>query len=69
MNKYFIIGFVFGSLFDLFCDLCVIPLKRKWKRDCNYDCSKCRVWDCERFDCINQIEKIKRKEHKNEIEK
>ena len=60
MNKYFMIGFAFGCLYDFLSYLIVIPIKKKWRRECNYDCSKCRVWDCERFDCIRQMEKDKK---------
>lgn len=60
MNKYFIIGFVFGCLYNFLSYLIVIPTKRKWRRECNYDCSKCKVFDCERFDCIRQMKKDKK---------
>lgn len=55
------LGFVLGSLYDLICNLILIPFKRKWRRECNYDCSKCKAFDCERFDCIRQMEKDKKK--------
>lgn len=54
------LGFVLGSLYDLICNLILILFKRKWRRECNYDCSKCKAFDCERFDCIRQMEKDKK---------
>lgn len=57
----FMLGFLLGMFNDLLCYLSTIPIKRKWRRECNYNCSKCRVWDCERHDCI----RIKEKEKKN----
>ena len=60
MNKYFMIGFIFGYLYDSLSYLIVIPTKRKWRRECNYDCSKCKVFDCERFDCMRQMKKDKK---------
>lgn len=60
MNKYFMIGFAFGCLYNFLCYLIAIPTKRKWRRECNYDCSKCKVFDCERFDCVRQMKKDKK---------
>lgn len=60
MEKYFIIGFLLGMFNDFLCYLTVIPIKRKWRRECNYDCSKCKVFDCERFDCMRQMKKDKK---------
>lgn len=60
MEKYFIIGFLLGMFNDFLCSLTVIPIKRKWRRECNYDCSKCKVFDCERFDCMRQMKKDKK---------
>ena len=60
MEKYFMFGFISCSLYNFLCYLILIPIKKKWRRECNYDCSKCRVWDCERFDCIRQMEKDKK---------
>ncbi len=57
----FVLGFICGTIFDLLCNLSIIPFKRKYAKDCNFDCSKCKVWDCERHDCI----RMKEKEEKN----
>lgn len=53
----FMLGFLLGMFNDLLCYLSTIPIKRKWRRECNYDCSKCRVWDCERHNCIRMKER------------
>lgn len=60
MEKYFMFGFISCFLYNSLCYLILIPIKRKWRRECNYDCSKCRVFDCEKFDCIRQMEKDKK---------
>lgn len=60
MNEYFMIGFLLGMFNDFLCYLIVIPTKRKWRRECNYDCSKCKVFDCERFACMRQMKKDKK---------
>lgn len=47
-----IIGFFIGSAFNCFSDLMVEPIRRRWRKKSNYDCSKCKVWDCSRHLCI-----------------
>lgn len=56
-----IIGFFIGSLCECFSNLSVEPIRRRWRRQCNYDCSKCKVWDCDRFYCLVQKEKENKK--------
>lgn len=56
-----IIGFLIGTLCDYFSNLSVERIKRRWRRQCNYDCSKCKVWDCDRFYCLEQKEKENKK--------
>lgn len=29
----------------------VNQLEKKWRKECNFDCSKCKVWDCNVFNC------------------
>lgn len=60
MEKYFIIGYLLGMFTDLCWYLTNIPSKRKWRRECNYNCSKCRVWYCDKFDCMRQMKKDKK---------
>lgn len=60
-----VLSFIWGYLYSIILDISVYPIKRKWRRQCNYDCSKCKVWDCERHDCLNQ----KRKELKKLMRK
>ena len=63
-----LIGFVLGIIFDWFNWFSVEPIRKKWRKQCNYDCSKCKVWDCERFLCLAQKEKeIKKKERGRNI--
>ena len=40
--------FVFGFLYNDLLDLVVEPIRRKWRKECKFDCSKCKVWDCSR---------------------
>lgn len=49
MNLF--IAFMLGYLFDLICDLMVEPIRKHWRKECNYDCSTCRVWDCVKHSC------------------
>lgn len=57
----FIKGFIVGSLYSVIGSLLCEPVRRKWRKECNYDCSKCRVWDCPRHTCLKCKEKSKRK--------
>lgn len=56
-----LIGFFIGSAFDCFCNLMVEPLRRRWRRECKYNCSKCKVWDCSRHNCLKQKYKDEKK--------
>ena len=49
--------FICGMLFESFNDFLVEPVRKRWRRKCNYDCSKCGVWDCDRHLCNEQKEK------------
>lgn len=62
----FVAGLIYGATMNILFDLFVYPLKRKWRRQCNYDCSKCKVWDCDRHYCLKQKNKDERKENENE---
>lgn len=54
MDGKFLIGFIIGFSVDVIGNLLIIPIKKKWQKDCNYDCSKCKVWDCEMHDCMRR---------------
>ncbi len=64
--KDILFGFFIGSLFDCFCNLMVEPIRRRWRKECKYNCSNCRVWDCGRHLCIQQKKKYERNEKENE---
>lgn len=51
MNKYIFIGFLLNEIMHFFGDLLCEPIRKKWRKECNYDCSKCKVWDCYVFNC------------------
>lgn len=52
-----LIGFIYGSLLSLMCDLLCEPIRNKWRRDCKFDCSKCKVWDCQKNVCDSKKRK------------
>ena len=56
MNKLFL-SFVLGMLYTCLLDLIVQPIRIKCRKQANYDCSKCKVWDCPRKRCIYLKEK------------
>jgi len=41
-----LIYFILGMIFESFCNLLVEPIRNKWRKECNYHCSMCKVWDC-----------------------
>lgn len=47
----YMIYFMFGFLFNYLLDLVVEPIRNKWRRDCKFDCSKCKVGDCDKKVC------------------
>ena len=64
MNKYLFYGFILGQLIPLFGDLLCEPIRNKWRKDCNYDCSKCKVWDCNVYNCKKFADKLNNMEDK-----
>lgn len=61
-----LIGFFIGSAFDCFSNLMVEPIRRRWRKQCQYNCSKCKVWDCGRHICSEQKYKDEKKGKENE---
>lgn len=39
-------SFILGMFYYLILDFSILPIRRKWQKDCNYDCSICKVFDC-----------------------
>lgn len=58
--KGFILGFITCVIMQIIEIISVEPMKKKWRRQCNFNCENCRVWDCDKHLCDEQ----KRKEHK-----
>lgn len=54
MDGNFLIGFIIGFSADIIGSLLTFPIRKKWKKECNYDCTKCKVWDCEMKDCMRR---------------
>ena len=54
----YLMFFVFGFLYNDLLDLVVEPTCRKWRKECEFDCSKCKVWDCSRKQCLKYKEKV-----------
>lgn len=63
----FLLGLILKSGIDLirYC-LCEL-IRRKWRKECNFDCSNCKVWDCDRHDCLAQKKNHERKLKKKEL--
>nr|DAG02168.1 MAG TPA: PsbA, PsbB, PsbC, PsbD, PsbE-FCP supercomplex, PLANT PROTEIN [Inoviridae sp. ctDDr4] len=38
----YLMFFVFGFLYNDLLDLVVEPTLRKWRKECEFDCSKCK---------------------------
>lgn len=54
-----IIGYLFGFIFDFICE----PIRNKWRKDCNYNCKVCKVWDCQKKVCDYKKERKKYDRH------
>lgn len=65
----YMIYFMFGVLFKDLLDLVVEPIRNKWRKDCKFDCSKCKVWDCSKKDCLRYKEKYLSKKDGVDYEK
>ena len=52
-----ILGFLIVIFIFMISEIAVVRLRRKWAKQCNYDCSKCKVWDCQRHICLEDIKK------------
>lgn len=57
MEYKMILAFIAGAAFECFNNLMVEPIRRRDRRKCNYDCSKCKVWDCDKHLCDEQKKK------------
>lgn len=64
MDKYLMIGFLIGYFFDLLQYYSTLPIRNHWKKQCGYNCDKCKVWDCEYHVCRYKKEKLERIEKK-----
>lgn len=65
----YMIYFMFGVLFKDLLDLVVEPIRNKWRKDCKFDCSKCKVWDCSNKNCLRYKEKYLSKKDGVDYEK
>lgn len=63
----FLLGIFLKSGIDLISYYLCEPTRNKLRRDCNFDCSKCKVSDCTRKDCFLYKEKYERKLKKKEL--
>lgn len=63
----FLLGMILKSTIDLICYLLSEPIRNKLRRNCNFDCSKCKVWDCSEHDCSYYKEEYERKLKKKEL--
>lgn len=51
MNNMFWFGFVVGSFIPFIDNLIVESIRNKWRKYCGFNCSKCKVWDCDKKVC------------------
>lgn len=65
----YMIYFMFGVLFNYLLYLVVEPIRNKWRRDCKFDCSKCKVWDCDKKVCDYKKQKYLSKKDGVDYEK
>ena len=49
--KFDIISFALGMIYDLILFASVEPIRKKWRKECNYNCKNCKVWDCQYHKC------------------
>lgn len=55
MKKFIfdITSFVIGMLYTCILNASVFPIREKWRKECNYNCKKCKVFDCPKHRCDN----------------
>ena len=49
-----LVFFLIGILYSILLDLIVEPTRIRWRKQVNYDCKKCKVWDCPAKKCIKK---------------
>lgn len=54
-------SFILGYLFSWIEDFSVYGIRRNWQKQCNYDCSKCKCWDCQYHICQENKKKEAKK--------
>ena len=55
--KYIFITYILGSIFYLISSLFVELIRNKWRKEANYNCAICKVWDCPALYCRKKGEK------------
>ena len=59
-------AFILGMIYEYFNWLLCEPIRKRWRKQCNFNCENCRVWDCDKHLCDEQKRKDqKRKEMKD----
>lgn len=61
MEDFFIRLFFFltGILYTFLFDYIIEPTRIRWRKEANYDCKNCKVWDCPVHRCNKQKKKLK----------
>ena len=49
--KLFLVAFLLVTLMYFIDFILVEPIRIKWRKDCNFDCLKCKCWDCQKKRC------------------
>lgn len=63
MKIEILISFIIGYLFNRLVYWTNEPIRKYWRKKCNYNCEECKVWDCEKHYCDYEKQK---KEVKND---
>lgn len=60
MEDFFIrlLFFLIGILYSILLDLIVEPTRIRWRKQANYDCNNCKVWDCPVHRCSKKRKKL-----------
>ncbi len=56
MSKYFLF-FIGGFAYSYFLDFSIELTRKKWRKEANYKCNNCKVWDCPVHYCRKKGEK------------
>lgn len=50
MSKSFLF-FIGGFMYSYFLDFSLELIRNNWRKEANYKCNNCKVWDCPAHNC------------------